>query len=69
MSGQGKPSSNNASATASAGESQAARKHAAAEHALRFLTPGRTVGVGSGSTVGFFIAALSNAPTAEKAKK
>ncbi len=59
MSGQGKPSSNNASATASAGESQAARKHAAAEHALRFLTPGRTVGVGSGSTVGFFIAALS----------
>jgi ribose 5-phosphate isomerase A len=37
----------------------AARKHAAAEHALRFLTPGKVVGVGSGSTVSFFIAALS----------
>ena len=35
------------------------QKHAAAEHALRFLTPGEVVGVGSGSTVGFFIAALS----------
>ena len=35
------------------------RKHAAAEHALRFLAPGRVVGVGSGSTVAFFIAALS----------
>jgi ribose 5-phosphate isomerase A len=34
-------------------------KHAAAEHALRFLTPGQVVGVGSGSTVAFFIAALS----------
>jgi ribose 5-phosphate isomerase A len=41
-------------------ESLAARqKHAAAEHALRFLTPGSVVGVGSGSTVAFFIAALS----------
>jgi ribose 5-phosphate isomerase A len=41
-------------------DSSAARqKHAAAEHALRFLTPGTVVGVGSGSTVAFFIAALS----------
>jgi ribose 5-phosphate isomerase A len=41
-------------------DSKAARqKHAAAEHALRFLTPGSVVGVGSGSTVAFFIAALS----------
>ena len=37
----------------------ARHKHAAAEHALRFLTPGGVVGVGSGSTVAFFIAALS----------
>ena len=37
----------------------AARKHAGAEHALRFLKPGTVVGVGSGSTVSFFIAALS----------
>ena len=41
-------------------DSGAARqKHAAAEHALRFLRPGTVVGVGSGSTVAFFIAALS----------
>jgi len=41
-------------------DSSAARqKHAAAEHALRFLRPGTVVGVGSGSTVAFFIAALS----------
>jgi ribose 5-phosphate isomerase A len=35
-----------------------ARKRAAAEAALAFLTPGRVVGVGSGSTVAFFIEAL-----------
>jgi ribose 5-phosphate isomerase A len=40
-------------------QSRDVQKHAAAEHALRFLTAGRVVGVGSGSTVGFFIAALS----------
>ena len=33
-------------------------KQAAAQAALRFLTPGRIVGVGSGSTVAFFIEAL-----------
>ncbi len=37
---------------------QAALKQAAAERALKYLTPGRVVGVGSGSTVAFFIAAL-----------
>ena len=40
-------------------ESKNVQKHAAAEHALRFLVPGSVVGVGSGSTVAFFIAALS----------
>jgi ribose 5-phosphate isomerase A len=34
------------------------QKRAAAEDAMRFLTPGRVVGVGSGSTVAFFIEAL-----------
>jgi len=38
---------------------RAARKRAAAEQALRFLTPGKVVGVGSGSTVAFFIEALA----------
>ena len=33
-------------------------KKAAAEKALEWLTPGQVVGVGSGSTVGFFIEAL-----------
>jgi ribose 5-phosphate isomerase A len=37
----------------------AERKRAAAEHAVRFLTPGRIVGVGSGSTVACFIEALA----------
>ena len=32
-------------------------KKAAAEKALEWLTPGQVVGVGSGSTVGFFIEA------------
>lgn len=40
-------------------QSKDVQKHAAAEHALRFLSPGKVVGVGSGSTVAFFIAALS----------
>jgi len=40
-------------------QSKDLQKHAAAEHALRFLSPGKVVGVGSGSTVAFFIAALS----------
>ena len=40
-------------------QSKDVQKHAAAEHALRFLTAGTVVGVGSGSTVAFFIAALS----------
>jgi ribose 5-phosphate isomerase A len=40
-------------------ESKDVQKHAVAEYALRFLTPGKVVGVGSGSTVAFFIAALS----------
>ena len=38
---------------------KAEQKRAAAAYALRFLTPGRIVGVGSGSTVAFFIAALA----------
>ena len=37
---------------------QAALKRAAAEQAMHHLTPGRVVGVGSGSTVAHFIAAL-----------
>ncbi len=40
-------------------QSRDVQKHAAAEHALRFLKAGTLVGVGSGSTVAFFIAALS----------
>lgn len=36
-----------------------ALKRTAAQHALRFLTPGRIVGVGSGTTVGHFIEALA----------
>lgn len=38
---------------------KAGQKRAAAEYALRFLKPGRIVGVGSGSTVACFIAALA----------
>ena len=38
---------------------KAAQKRAAGRHALRFLTPGKTVGVGSGSTVACFIEALA----------
>ena len=38
---------------------QAGMKRAAAAAAIRFLTPGRIVGVGSGSTVAHFIAALA----------
>jgi len=57
MSGLSNPSTDGS--TAGGRDRQAARKHAAAERALRFLTPGKIVGVGSGSTVGFFIAALS----------
>ncbi len=38
---------------------RAALKRAAAGQALHFLTPGKVVGVGSGSTVAFFIEALA----------
>ena len=43
----------------SAADPKARQKQAAADYALRFLTPGRIVGVGSGSTVAFFIASLA----------
>lgn len=36
-------------------------KRAAAEAALQFISPGAELGVGSGSTMGYFIAALSSA--------
>src|SRR5690606_9306248 len=42
----------------------AQQKRAVAEHALRFLEPGQVVGVGSGSTVAFFIQALGRQRTA-----
>jgi ribose 5-phosphate isomerase A len=43
----------------SSSDTQEAQKQAAGRHALRLLTPGRTVGVGSGSTVARFIEALA----------
>jgi ribose 5-phosphate isomerase A len=38
------------------------RKRAAAEAALEYVTPGSTIGVGTGSTAGFFIEALAARP-------
>ena len=45
--------------TSGAPDPKARQKRAAAEHAMRYVTPGRIVGVGSGSTVACFIEALA----------